>query len=120
MELNHELKIMKALFYILVLLFFYSCGEADCNQVKKAYYPDEYYIFVTQSKVDLTWIKLEGYVPETSKRSSVMVHNNWGIGEDEIDYGDVILKRKGALPLTIHKKDTIITHDWYCRGKPYQ
>jgi len=49
-----------------------------------------------------------------------MVHNNWGIGEDEIDYGDVILKRKGALPLTIHKKDTIITHDWYCRGKPYQ
>jgi len=60
MELNHELKIMKALFYILVLLFFYSCGEADCNQIKKAYFPDEYYIFVTQSKVDLTWIKLEG------------------------------------------------------------
>ncbi|WP_262488047.1 hypothetical protein [Chryseobacterium joostei] len=39
---------------------------------------------------------------------------------DEVEEGDTIIKKRGDLMLAIHKKDTIIRHDWYCRGKPYK
>lgn len=105
-------------FVFLILLC--SCGEPDCNIVKKAYYPDEYYLIVEQANIDLTWIKIQGKTLLTNKKTNIMVHNNWIVNSNEVEIGDTIVKRKGDLVLSIHKKDSIITHNWYCRGKPYK
>ena len=39
--------------------------------------------------------------------------------KNEIEIGDTIIKRKGELTFNIHKKDTIISHEWECEGKTY-
>lgn len=111
---------MKLFIYLNTLLFLFSCRKADCNDVKLAFYPDEYNLIVEKSKINLTWIKVEGHLPVTLKKSSIMVHNNWIIDSNEIEVGDTILKKKGELIFSIHKKDTIVNHNWYCEGKVYK
>ena len=111
---------MKVFAFLGFLFFVSSCGEPDCNNVKQAFYPDEYHLIVGESSINETWIKIRGSVPITNEKSDIMVHNNWIVGADEVETGDTIMKRAGSLELAIHKKNTIIRHDWYCRGKPYK
>ena len=111
---------MKISVFFVVLLGLFSCGEIDCNTVKQGFYPDEYNIIVVESNINEVWIKIKGYVPITEKKSNIMVHNNWLVDLEEVEEGDTIVKKRGDLMLAIHKKDTIIRHDWYCKGKAYK
>ncbi|WP_123838365.1 hypothetical protein [Chryseobacterium oncorhynchi] len=111
---------MKIFVFLSFLMLLSACGEPDCNIVKQAYYPDEYNLIVGESNIDNSWIKIIGYDPITNKKSNIMVHNNWIDDYNEVEEGDTIIKKRGDLMLAIHKKDTIIRHDWYCRGKPYK
>ncbi|SDI09863.1 hypothetical protein [Chryseobacterium jejuense] len=111
---------MKIFVFLCFLMLVSACGESDCNNVKQAFYPDEYNLIVGESNIDNSWIKITGYDPITNKKSNIMVHNNWIVDYNEVETGDTIMKREGNLELVIHKKDTIIRHDWYCRGKAYK
>lgn len=111
---------MKIFIFFSFMILVSSCGEPDCNNVKKAYYPEDYNLIVEEASIDNTWIKVRGSVPITNKKSNIMVHNNWIVDFNEVEVGDTIIKRKGNLELAVHKKDTIIRHDWYCRGKAYK
>ncbi|MFS4473896.1 hypothetical protein [Chryseobacterium sp. T20] len=111
---------MKIFVFFSFLILVSSCGEPDCNDVKKAFYPDEYNLIVGEASIDNSWIKITGYHPITYKKSNIMVHNNWIDDYNEVEAGDTIIKRAGNLELVIHKKDTIIRHDWYCKGRPYK
>ena len=37
-----------------------------------------------------------------------------------MEIGDTIIKRKGELKLSIHKKDAIITYKFICDNKTYE
>jgi len=111
---------MKNFVFVALILIMQSCKKKDCNDFKYAYYPNEYYSVVEQSTIDEVWIKVDGFVPVTNENADIMVHNNWMIPPSEVETGDTIVKRKGELAISIHKKDTIILHHWYCSGKPYQ
>jgi len=111
---------MKISVFFVFLLGLFSCGEIDCNTVKQGFYPDEYNLIVGEASIDNSWIKITGYHPITYKKSNIMVHNNWIDDYNEVEAGDTIIKRTGNLELVVHKKDTIIRHDWYCKGKPYK
>ncbi|WLD24300.1 hypothetical protein NU10_02550 [Flavobacterium dauae] len=37
-----------------------------------------------------------------------------------LEKGDTIIKRKGELSFSIHKKDTVIVVKWECEGKVYE
>jgi|SRR5690554_2693927 len=39
---------------------------------------------------------------------------------DILEKGDTIIKRKGELTFSIHKRDTIIVVKWECEGKIYE
>lgn len=39
---------------------------------------------------------------------------------DILEKGDTIIKRKGELTFSIHKKDTVIVVKWECEGKVYE
>lgn len=67
------MKIPASLF---LLCTFIACKEVDCNDVKQAFYAEEYNLIAEESNVDLTWIKIRGHVPENYKNSDIMVHNN--------------------------------------------
>lgn len=97
-----------------------SCNKTDCNDVKQAFYPDEYNLIIEESNINLTWIKIDGSIPIVGKKSNIMVHNNWILNSNDVEIGDTIVKKKGSLDLTIHKKDTILSFDWHCRGKSFK
>jgi|SRR5690606_801315 len=40
--------------------------------------------------------------------------------KDQLEKGDTIIKRKGELSFSIHKKDTVIVVKWECEGKVYE
>jgi len=40
--------------------------------------------------------------------------------KDNLEKGDTIIKRKGELTFSIHKRDTIIVVKWECEGKVYE
>ncbi|MGE8434421.1 hypothetical protein [Chryseobacterium joostei] len=111
---------MKIFVFLSFLMLLSSCGESDCNSLKQAYYPKEYNLIVGEASIDNSWIEIRGYVPITNEESNIMVHNDWIDDYNEVEEGDTIIKKRGDLMLAIHKKDTIIRHDWYCRGKPYK
>ncbi|MGU3373670.1 hypothetical protein [Chryseobacterium sp. M5A1_1a] len=111
---------MKIFIFFGFLFCLFSCGEIDCNTAKQGFYLNEYNLVVEDANIDGTWIEIRGYDPITYKKSNIMVHNNWINDYNEVETGDTIMKKRGYLMLAIHKKDTIIRHDWYCRGKPYK
>ncbi|NIF05276.1 hypothetical protein F3J23_07450 [Chryseobacterium sp. Tr-659] len=111
---------MKLFTYLSVVFFTFSCRKSDCNNVKLAFYSDDYNIIVEEQNIDLTWIKINGFAPVAHKKTNIMVHNNWIVDSNEVEVGDTIVKKKGELAFAIHKKDTIINHDWYCEGKLYK
>lgn len=44
----------------------------------------------------------------------------WIQHKDYLEKGDTIIKKKGELIFSIHKKDTVLNFNWECEGKVYQ
>jgi hypothetical protein len=44
----------------------------------------------------------------------------WATYKNYIEKGDTIIKRKGELIFSIHKKDTVLNFNWECKGKIYR
>jgi hypothetical protein len=57
----------------------------------------------------------------TKKECTCTDKNRWWAQYKEyLEKGDTIIKRKGELIFSIHKKDTVLTFDWECEGKVYK
>ena len=108
------MSILKLFSGLILCLFIISCTnckrdtetalEEECNLVVEIPPSDDPYLF-----------KTKGYVPVTNE--SVVCHNDsrwWSLYTKEIKVGDTIVKKRGELIFYIHKKDTIITHEWVC------
>ncbi|MEG2078113.1 hypothetical protein [Chryseobacterium sp.] len=111
---------MKIIIFLSTIFIIYSCTKTDCNDVKLGFYPDEYNLITEESNIDLTWIKIKGSNPITGEESNIMVHNNWILNSSDVEIGDTIIKKKGILDLTVHKKDTILLFNWHCKGKSFK
>jgi hypothetical protein len=44
----------------------------------------------------------------------------WATFSNNIEKGDTIIKKKGELTFSIHKKDTMLIYNWECEGKKYK
>lgn len=44
----------------------------------------------------------------------------WSSYEKYLEKGDTIIKKKGELIFSIHKKDTVLNFNWECEGKIYK
>jgi hypothetical protein len=111
---------VKVSFSIIALFIISSCTNPDCESVKEAFYPEEYYLIVREVNINQTWLKATGYSAVTNSRDNIMVHNNWIIEPNEVEAGDTIKKERGKLLLSIHKKDTVINFEWFCKGTVYR
>ncbi len=57
--------------------------------------------------------KAKGYSPLTKRPCECNHYNRWWSSyKDEIGVGDTIIKKKGELVFSIHKKDSIISHKY--------
>lgn len=101
-----------------ILLFFIFCSCTDPKLEEKKYaqvLSQEECNLVIESppKDNSVWFEVKGYDPITHEKKVCKTHNRWwNLFADQIDYGDTIVKNKNELVFAIHKKDTIIYHDW--------
>lgn len=99
---------------IFLFLFFQSC--TDCDSYTKLLSNDECNLVVEIPPSEYSNLfKTKGYDPITHEEKICNNENRWwSIYKKEIEEGDTIVKKKGELVFYIHKKDTIIAHEWVC------
>ncbi|MNJ99452.1 hypothetical protein D3C87_172280 [compost metagenome] len=114
-------KIVK-IFIAVLLLSLISC--ADCDSLAKAYSEDECLLIVERIPLQSeNFFNYKGRHPITKTKCSCKSETSyrwWDIYEDKINIGDTIIKKKGELIFSIHKKDTILNFAWECDGKTYR
>jgi len=108
-----------------VCLNLVSCGSAnDCDSSAEDRRIDECLLIVKKIPSDTDErFDYGGTNPITkkdcdcnSKRSDLW----WAKYKEHIQIGDTIIKKKGELIFSIHKKDTILSFNFECDGKTYK
>ena len=98
---------------------FSSCLNADCEQVSGIYREKECLLIVKDipHKYGVDF-KIKGTSLKTGKDTLYDEENRWfSLYLENMEKGDTIIKKKGELVFSIHKKDTIFNFYWECEGK---
>lgn len=97
-----------------MFIIFQSC--IDCEKSTKIMAEDECNLVVEIPPIEYpNLFKTNGYDPITKEKKICDNGNRWwNIYKKEIEEGDTIIKKKGELIFYIHKKDTVIAHEWVC------
>jgi hypothetical protein len=119
-----KIKNMKYTILFLCLCLF-SCGPGgDCGLIANAYRADECLLIVDKIPgMRDGKFNYKGINPITKKVcdcNSVTSDRWWANYKEHIEIGDTIIKKKGELIFSIHKKDTIMSFNFECDGKVYK
>ena len=111
---------MKYTPFLLLLSLIISCHQKpSCELLAQLASNNACIIIVTKLPDDI-FFSAKGINPFTNEECKCSDGDRWWIQyKDEINIKDTIIKRKGELTFNIHKKDTIISHEWKCDGKTY-
>ncbi len=113
------MKYLKALLLSPFLLL--SCLNVDCDELKYIYSEEECIIVVENPPAKSSWFTVGGHSPFNQEPCECKSVNRWWSQfSEEIEKGDTIIKRKGELTFNIHKRDTVIAHNWKCNGIEYK
>lgn len=116
--MNNILKVVLVFFSILLV----SC--VDCEDWEKAHRMQECQLVVEQVPTKYeNYFNFKGRSPLTNKKCNCRNETSyrwWGQYADSIKVGDTIIKKKGELTFSIHKKDTLLSFDWECEGQKYK
>ena len=113
---------MKKLLLTPFLLFIFSCTQnSNCEAFLLKRKNSECLMVVENRDLGTSGnLAMGGRNPFTNEKCNCNEQNRWwAIYRNEINIVDTIIKRKGELTFNIHKKDTIISHEWECDGKTY-
>ena len=109
-----KMSILKLFSGLILCLFIISC--TNCKRDTDSALEDECNLVVIIPPSEYPYLfKTKGYDPVTKEVK--VCHNDsrwWSLYKKEIEEGDTIVKKKGELIFYIHKKDTIIAHEWVC------
>lgn len=102
-----------------------DCGPTyDCDASAKDYRNDECLLIVEKIPTNTDdMFDYQGIIPETKKKcdcNSPTSERWWALYKDHIAIGDTIIKKKGTLKFSIHKKDTVLDFNFECDGKVYK
>ena len=109
-----KMSILKLFSGLILCLFIISC--TNCKRDTETALEDEcnLVVIIPPSKYP-NLFKIKGYDPISKKVKFCDNENRWWDEyKKEIVVGDTIVKKKGELIFYIHKKDTIIAHEWVC------
>ena len=97
-----------------LILYFLIISCVDCERSRNYILEDEFnlVVIIPPSK-NPNLFKIKGYDPISKEEKFYEDGNRWlDFYKREIEEGDTIVKKKGELIFYIHKKDTIIAHEW--------
>lgn len=108
-----KIKVCLVIFIALLTIYLIYIYSSDNPNFKKRLINESCIIVVEippmSFKSDM--FKTKGYSPTINKACECIHYNRWWTSyKNEIDIGDTIVKKKGELIFSIHKKDTIINH----------
>ena len=108
------MSILKLFSGLILCLFIISC--TNCKRDTDSALEDECNLVVIIPPSEYpNLFKTKGYDPISKKVKFCDNENRWWDEyKKEIVVGDTIVKKKGELIFYIHKKDTIIAHEWVC------
>jgi len=112
----------KAIFIFILLSCITSCK--DCEKEIVIRRQDECLLIVEKKpSVYDKYFNFRGRSPLNGKKCDCQSESSyrwWELYIDKIEIGDTIMKKKGELIFSIHKKDTILNFNWECDGKTYE
>ncbi|KOS07843.1 hypothetical protein AM493_18610 [Flavobacterium akiainvivens] len=99
-----------------------SCNNPTCFDYENMYKADSCVVIVKEIPKDVytSSFDYKGIHPFTKKQCSCKSKKNyrrWADYSPYISIGDTLIKRKGELVFSIHKKDTILHFTYQCGGK---
>ncbi|OUL59835.1 hypothetical protein [Flavobacterium sp. AJR] len=116
---------MKYTILFCLSLCIFSCGPIrDCDSTVEYYRVDECLLIVQKIPSDTdSRFDYKGINPVTKKEydcNSNISDMWWSNYKKDITIGDTIIKKKGELIFSIHKKDTVMSFNFECEGKIYK
>ncbi|SFN46896.1 hypothetical protein SAMN05421594_2821 [Chryseobacterium oleae] len=106
-------EITKTLTCLFVFIMLFSCEKNECFKYSQILSEEECNIIVDLEPANSVWFEIKGHDPITQEPKVCKTHNRWwNLYADEIELGDTVVKKRGELTFNIHKKDTVITHEW--------
>ncbi|MBW3519809.1 hypothetical protein [Flavobacterium sp. NKUCC04_CG] len=112
----------KGVSLVIILLLLSSCLRVDCEENARFFRAVEcLQIFEKLPTLESPYMKSEGIHLVTGDKCICEDETRaLNIYKNILEKGDSIIKRKGELNFSIHKKDTIIEVKWECEGKVYE
>lgn len=107
---------------ILFLIVFSSCIKIDCNSSAE-YARNRECLLIFEELPLFTSYKLDAKGKHLITRKTCVCSDEdrwWSQYKNYLEKGDTIIKRKGELIFSIHKKDTVLIFNWECDGKIYK
>lgn len=106
---------MRFVFNLCLLFFLNSCLEMNCEEFTEIRKEEECLSIVEIPPNASPIFEIKGKHPYTNEPCKCKSTNRWWDQySEQIEIGDTIFKRKGELTFNIHKKDTVISHQWEC------
>ncbi len=109
-------------FYLILFFMFISCSQIDCDSSALIAKEREcLLIFEDLPRFSSYKLDAKGKHLINKKECTCSDEGRWWVQYIEfLEKGDTIIKRKGELIFSIHKKDTVLNFDWECEGKIYK
>jgi hypothetical protein len=109
---------MKSVRIFLIAYLLISCNEITCRERIQRLVNRECNIVVGEIRSPGRSISLKGYKPNSGELSYYSDHGEtWYVYFDnKIALGDTVVKNKGELIFSIHKKDTVLVFPFECEG----
>jgi hypothetical protein len=116
---------MKYTILLCLSLCLFSCGPmGDCKSEAEDLKGDECLLIVQKTPRDTdNRFDYKGVNPITKKECECNSNRSdrwWANYKKDIIIGDTIIKKKGELIFSIHKKDTVLSFNFECDGKIYE
>ena len=110
---------------VLLCFCFFSCGSQveNCDLLANACKADECLLIVKKLTDKYSRFDYKGINPVTKKEcdcNSSTSDRWWADYKEYIEIGDTLIKKKGELIFSIHKKDTILSFNFECGEKVYK
>lgn len=109
---------------LFLLLTVASCNnlKVDCEAAANADRQTEcLQIFRELPVFSSPFLKSKGKHLITGKECECIDDGRWWTQYNKyLEKGDTIIKRKGELVFSIHKKDTVLNFNWECEGEIYK
>ncbi|WP_430612245.1 hypothetical protein [Flavobacterium sp. JP2137] len=104
------------LFLGVLILSMYSC--IDCEKSAQTYRKGNLEVILTERPTVFGDMNFVGTTLNSSEIKTIRIADSWY--RDYMEIGDRVIKRRGELVLYIHKKETVMSFKWDCKGKIYE